>query len=661
MAFTTAFCLVLLSAAIYLAPQPGRYSWVQGLCGSAIFLATLHGVSYVFGLDPTGGAAARSAMAVHTAACVLLLSLGILFARPEQGLMDGVIDVGAGGLAIRSLLPIVFVLPLLLAWLSWLGVRLGWYSPSVAMALFVALTANALSYAVWVGAGVLRASDDQRQLAEAERARSEERLRRAVTDAPVPMVIHDADGRILHMSRGWSLYSGYTLAESPTLQAWIAATQPKGASPFESYLAHVGKAVETVQGGEWTISTFSREVRTWDFSTTPIGEPGSPGRTLVTMAVDVTDRKLSETDLRRLNEDLEQRMAERTAELTKTSDSLRRQSDRVKEQTTLLDLVRDGILVRDLYGTILYWSTGAAEMYGWTKEEAVGKISHRLIRSELPMPLKEIEKHVTNTGYWEGEIIQTTKDGSRVAVESRWTLTRTDRGRPHGFLEVNRDITARNRAQESLRDSELRFRSVAETAIEGIISINDHGLISYWNPGAERMFDRPAAEAIGEPVSIALPERVIPSLDASPEEIVGTTFETIGHAKRRLDLSHRALVVELVRQPRRALRHRNRPRHHDPQEHRAGSPGKGGRTRAVELRARAVRLYRVTRPAGAAAHGLELHATARAEVQGQARSRRQRVHRLRRGRRQAHAGPDSRPARVRARRHAGQGVHSDIA
>ena len=229
MAFTSAFSLVLLSAAIFIAPQPGRYYWAQGLCGSAIFLATLHGVSYVFGLDPSAGAAARTAMAVHMAACILILSLGILFARPEQGLMEGVIDAGASGLAIRSLVPIVFTLPLLLAWLSWIGVRLGWYSPSVAMALFVALTANALSYAVWVGAGVLRASDDQRQLAEAERARSEERLRRAVTDAPVPMVIHDPSGRILHMSRGWSLYSGYTLAEAPTMQAWVAATQPAGA------------------------------------------------------------------------------------------------------------------------------------------------------------------------------------------------------------------------------------------------------------------------------------------------------------------------------------------------------------------------------------------------------------------------------------------------
>ncbi len=542
--------------------------WAQGLCGAAIFLATLNGVSYVFGFDQ----AARNAMAVHTAVCVLLVALGILFARPEQGLMDGVIDAGAGGLAIRSLLPIVFVLPLLLAWVSWLGVRLGWYGPSVAMALFVALTANALSYAVWVGAGVLRASDDQRQLAEAERARSEERLRRAVTDAPVPMVIHDADGRILHMSRGWSLYSGYTLAESPTMQAWIAATQPKGASPFESYLAHIGKAVETVQGGEWTITTFSREVRTWDFSTTPLGEPGSAERTLVTMAVDVTDRKLSETDLRRMNEDLEQRMAERTAELTKTSDSLRRQSDQVKEQTTLLDLVRDGILVRDLYGTIVYWSTGAAEMYGWTKEEAVGKMSHRLIRSELPMPLKEIEKHVTNAGYWEGEIIQTTKDGARLAVESRWTLTRTDRGRPQGFLEVNRDITRakarpgvapRQRAAVPLRRGDGdRGHHLGQRA-------RSHPLLE---PGRRTDVRPPRGRSHrAKAVSIALPERVIPCARRLVRGNRRHDVRDDRHTTRRLEFPHRALAVELVRQSRRALRHRNRPRHHHAQEHGAGA------------------------------------------------------------------------------------------
>jgi PAS domain S-box-containing protein len=342
------------------------------------------------------------------------------------------------------------------------------------------------------------------------------------------MVIHDSTGRILYMSRGWSSYSGYTLAETPTISAWLAAVQPTGATPIEHYFAHVSHAVETVRGGEWTITTFSREYRTWDFSTTPIGLPGSADRALVTMAVDVTERKLAESDLRRMNEELEQRITERTAELTKASDSLRKQSDQLKDQTTLLDLVRDGILIRDLYGTIIYWSTGASDMYGWTREEALGKLSHRLIKSELPMSLKEIEKEVTATGYWEGEIIQTTKDGARLTVESRWMLTRSDRGRPQGYLEVNRDITARRNAQESLRDSELRFRSLSETAIEGIFSVDEHGTISYWNPGAERLFGRPAVEAIGESIALAIPDRVLSTLESSGDEIVGTTFETTG-------------------------------------------------------------------------------------------------------------------------------------
>ena len=101
------------------------------------------------------------------------------------------------------------------------------------------------------------------------------------------------------------------------------------AKPMEAYLAHVGNTTETVRGGEWTITTFSRELRTWDFSTTPIGAPRSADRALVTMAVDITERKLAESDLRRMNEELEQRIAERTAELTKASDSLRKVGSRL--------------------------------------------------------------------------------------------------------------------------------------------------------------------------------------------------------------------------------------------------------------------------------------------------------------------------------------------
>ena len=531
MALATAVCLMLLNSAILIANTPGRYAIAQTLTLTAVMLATLNGVGYFFGLETFGGLAKYSAMAVHTAICILLVATGILFARPDQGLMNAVIDVGAGGVAIRQFLPAVFVLPVLLAWISWQGVRIGWYEPSFAMTVFVALATNVLGYAVWAGGHVLRGFDAKRLSAENERMRSEERLRRAVADAPVPTIIHDVTGHILHMSRGWSHYSGLSAADTPTVQAWVAATEPQGVTPFETYLQRLSSATQTEHGGEWVIKTKAGH-RIWEFSTTPVGTPGSADHALVTMAVDITERQTAEAKLRRLNEELEQRILERTAELTTANDALKRQSDQLKEQATLLDLVRDGILVRDLYGTIVYWSAGAFDMYGWTEKDALGAVSHKLLRVEYPKPVAEIEKQVMATGIWEGEVVQVTKSGVRLSVESRWTLTRTERGAPQGFLEVNRDITARKRAQESLGDSELRFRSVAETAIEGIITTDEKGVISYWNPGAERLFGRTSAEALGQPSSVVLPDRLLSSFDPRANgQVLGTTFETSGRRR----------------------------------------------------------------------------------------------------------------------------------
>ncbi len=254
------------------------------------------------------------------------------------------------------------------------------------------------------------------------------------------------------------------------------------------YLKQLDGATETVAGGEHALRTRDNDTRVWEFSSTPLEQVGAEDQLFVTTAVDVTRRKQAETDLRRVNDELEQRILDRTAELTQANDSLKRQSDQLREQALLLDLVRDGILVRDLYGTIVYWSAGATEMYGWEKGHALGKVSHQLLAAEYPVPLAEIEAQVRQAGFWEGETVHVTKSGARLFVESRWTLTRTERGAPEGFLEVNRDITARKRAQDSLKDSELRFRAVSETAIEGIISVEASGTIRYWNPGRRAAF-----------------------------------------------------------------------------------------------------------------------------------------------------------------------------
>jgi PAS domain S-box-containing protein len=525
----TAACLMLLNVAILIADTPGRYLIAQVLIACTAALATMTGVGYLFGVDAFSSGATHGAVALHASISLLLGCLAFFFARPEDGLMDTVVDAGAGGLIIRQLLPAVFFLPLLLAWISWQGVRPGWYEPSFAMAIFVALTMNVLSYAVWAGGHLLRGFEDKRLAAEKLRLQSEERLRRAVADAPVPMIIHDDAEQILHVSRGWSGLSGFALGDPPRLPQWIELAAPDGDGRLAAYFAGVRSAAETMYGGEFTIRTSTGRERVWEVSTTPLGGAPSGGRTFVTMALDVTERKAAESDLRALNEGLEQRIAERTAELTRVNDALKRQSDQLKEQATLLDLVRDGILVRDLYGTIIYWSAGAADMYGWSAQEALGKTSHQLVRAEYPRPLRDIEQQVRQTGFWEGEVVHSTRAGTRISVESRWTLTRTDRGAPQGYLEVNRDITARKRAQDSLRDSELRFRAVAETAIEGIFTMDESGRIRYWNPGAERMFGWPVREAMGQPVTMVVPGRFLtPDQAGSGDPVVGTTFETDG-------------------------------------------------------------------------------------------------------------------------------------
>jgi PAS domain S-box-containing protein len=358
-----------------------------------------------------------------------------------------------------------------------------------------------------VAGQVLRRLEDRRVAAERERMQSEERLSRAVLGAPVPMVIYDDADHILHMSEGWTAHSGFTIDDVPTIARWIEVAQPSSKAEVEAFIRKMYRAAGTISGREAPIRTRSGEERIWEFSTTSLGRMSSGRHTFLAMAVDITERRRAEADLRALNEHLEHRIAERTEELTHANDALRRQSSQLKEQAALLDISTDAILVRDLAGTIVYWSAGATQMFGWSREEALGRSLKTLLRTQMPRPLADVEQEALAAGHWEGEALQTRRDGSTLAVESRWSVTRNDRGTAQGFLEVHRDITERRQAETRLRESELRFRAVAETANEGIVMADEQGRIRYWNPGAARMFDRREADVLGQPLSIIMPER----------------------------------------------------------------------------------------------------------------------------------------------------------
>jgi PAS domain S-box-containing protein len=106
------------------------------------------------------------------------------------------------------------------------------------------------------------------------------------------------------------------------------------------------------------------------------------------------------------------------------SDGERPSSPRValREDEYLLDFANDSIMTRTIDGKINFWNRRAEELYGWSKEEAIGRVSHNLLQTQFPKPLEEIHSELVRNGRWEGKLVHSTRDGGRVVVESRWTL-----------------------------------------------------------------------------------------------------------------------------------------------------------------------------------------------------------------------------------------------
>jgi two-component system cell cycle sensor histidine kinase/response regulator CckA len=161
-----------------------------------------------------------------------------------------------------------------------------------------------------------------------------------------------------------------------------------------------------------------------------------------------------EAELTQAAEELEERVQARTAEALQSAQAAQRAVEELREQAQLLDLAHDAIFSLDLNGAIRFWNQGAERMYGWSREEASGLISHDLLNTQFPVPIAEIHEHLRDKGHWEGELTHKRKDGSELKVASRWAVRKTADGQALGYLEIVSDITERIRIEEQLRHTQ---------------------------------------------------------------------------------------------------------------------------------------------------------------------------------------------------------------
>jgi PAS domain S-box-containing protein len=189
---------------------------------------------------------------------------------------------------------------------------------------------------------------------------------------------------------------------------------------------------------------------------------------------EIAERTRAERALQLAHDELEMRVQQRTRELAAANAQLREEIDErlraeqeLRKQADLLELAHDAILVRDLNDRITYWNSGAEEVYGWRREEALGETAPNLLRSIYPSSIESLKEEIVRSGRWEGELTQTRRDGETIVVSSRWALQRGEHGQPAAVLQINTDITERKRAAENLVSTQNQLAHMARVTTMG--------------------------------------------------------------------------------------------------------------------------------------------------------------------------------------------------
>ena len=183
-----------------------------------------------------------------------------------------------------------------------------------------------------------------------------------------------------------------------------------------------------------------------------------------------------------------------------------RPEDEIGILTAIVDASDDAIISKDLDGVIRAWNRAAERLYGYTRDEVTGHSAALIFppdrRDELATILDRIKAGEPVEQY---ETVRQTKDGRLVDVSLTVAPVRDATGSVVGAVAMARDLAARKRVDAALRTSELRWRSVIDSAVDGIIVIDAKGRIEAFNRGAERLFGYRALEVIGLNVHVLMP------------------------------------------------------------------------------------------------------------------------------------------------------------
>jgi PAS domain S-box-containing protein len=164
------------------------------------------------------------------------------------------------------------------------------------------------------------------------------------------------------------------------------------------------------------------------------------------------------------------------------------------------------VIIHDVDGRVLYWTSGCERLYGYTRLEAVGQRVHDLLDTRYPRPRAEVVVTLAERGAWQGELEHRAKDGSTLSIASLWVTQKSAEGETVAVLQNNHDITGLKRVQAELATREAHLSSILETVPEAMIVLDEQGLITSFSAGACALFGYRPDEVIGRNVKVLMPQ-----------------------------------------------------------------------------------------------------------------------------------------------------------
>uniref|UniRef100_A0A832DKE3 histidine kinase n=1 Tax=Ignavibacterium album TaxID=591197 RepID=A0A832DKE3_9BACT len=156
-------------------------------------------------------------------------------------------------------------------------------------------------------------------------------------------------------------------------------------------------------------------------------------------------------------------------------------------QSNLLSNVNDAIIATDRNLRITYWNEAAEQIYGISKSEAIGKSTRDVLHTQyIGLTRDEILKKLSLDGKYSTKVIQYHKSGKKLIIDAKGFAVKDKSGNIIGYASINRDITADYEKEILIRESEEKFRALAESTPAAIF-IYQGEYFKYLNPAAENL------------------------------------------------------------------------------------------------------------------------------------------------------------------------------